>query len=155
VALSWAFVTFCGDVPGAGIKHPGATDTAFMLECSVVLPIAQREHVMPRPVSSASSKLALKSPFRAATMSSLGLPPSLAGPVLPPVSPAVSKVTSAQLRQMQISEFAEWLRTQTNKLKRPFQEQTILGYAESARWTGGRQAFAWRAEGRSGTFSMW
>jgi len=34
---------------------------------------------------------------------------------------------------MQVSEFTAWLRTQTNKHKRPFQEQTILGYAEAAR----------------------
>ena len=34
---------------------------------------------------------------------------------------------------MQISEFCAWLRTQTNKHKRPFQEQTIIGYAETAR----------------------
>jgi hypothetical protein len=60
---------------------------------------------------------------------SLGLPPSLAGGSVVVAVPPV--VTSApQLRQMQISE---WLRTQTNKHKRPFQEQTILGYAESAR----------------------
>ncbi|MGH3279532.1 MAG: hypothetical protein ACRDNW_10390 [Trebonia sp.] len=34
---------------------------------------------------------------------------------------------------MQISEFSAWLRTQTNKHKRPFQEETIRGYAETAR----------------------
>jgi hypothetical protein len=34
---------------------------------------------------------------------------------------------------MQISEFSAWLRTQTNKHKRPFQEETIRSYAETAR----------------------
>ena len=34
---------------------------------------------------------------------------------------------------MQISEFSAWLRTQTNKHKRPFQEETFRGYAETAR----------------------
>ena len=41
---------------------------------------------------------------------------------------------------MQISEFSAWLRTQTNKHKRPYQEETIRGYAETARaldlWMG-------------------
>jgi integrase len=37
-----------------------------------------------------------------------------------------------QLRRMQISEFSTWLRMQTNKHKRPFQEETIRGYAETA-----------------------
>ena len=93
---------------------------------------------MPRPVSaagSASSKPALKSPLRTATMS-LGLLPSLAGgssEAAAAVPSAVSKMTAQQLRQMQVSEFCEWLRTQTNKHKRPFQEQTILDYAETAR----------------------
>ena len=68
---------------------------------------------------------------------SLVLPPSLAGgssddPGLAAVRPA-AEVTPQQVRQMQVSEFAEWLRTQTNKHKRPFQEQTILGYSEAAR----------------------
>lgn len=34
---------------------------------------------------------------------------------------------------MQISEFSFWLRTQTNKYKRPYQEETITGYTEPAR----------------------
>ncbi len=33
---------------------------------------------------------------------------------------------------MQVSEFCAWLRTQTSKHKRPFQEETIRGYAETA-----------------------
>jgi hypothetical protein len=105
---------------------------------------------MPRPVSSAASRAssgraapsrsasraALKSPLQTSTMSQV-LPPSrpdedgssgAAVSVLP-----VAKVTSPQLRKMQISEFCAWLRTQTNKHKRPFQEQRITDYAEPAR----------------------
>jgi hypothetical protein len=82
---------------------------------------------------------ALKSPLRTATMAGFGSPP-------PPVtdSPAdssealapVQEISAQQLRQMQISELCAWLRTQTNKHKRPFQEQTIIGYAETARAFG-------------------
>jgi site-specific recombinase XerD len=66
---------------------------------------------------------------------SLAVPPSLAGDDVPALAavPRVAAVTPQQLRQMQISEFAAWLRTQTNKHKRPFQEQTIHGYSETAR----------------------
>ncbi len=69
---------------------------------------------------------------------SLVLPPSLAGEGSPSgaalaAAQPVVEVTPQQLRQMQISEFCAWLRTQTNKHKRPFQEQTIIGYAETAR----------------------
>jgi site-specific recombinase XerD len=42
-------------------------------------------------------------------------------------------VTPQQLRQSQISEFTAWLRTQTNKQQRPFQADTIIAYAETAR----------------------
>jgi site-specific recombinase XerD len=47
--------------------------------------------------------------------------------------PRPAEIAAPQLRQMQISEFTGWLRTQTNKHKRPFQEETIIGYAETAR----------------------
>jgi integrase/recombinase XerD len=49
------------------------------------------------------------------------------------VAPVAREISAQQLRQMQVSEFCAWLRTQTNKHKRPFQEQTIIGYAETAR----------------------
>jgi hypothetical protein len=56
--------------------------------------------------------------------------------------PSVGEVSAAQLRKMQISEFSAWLRTQTNKHQRPFQEDTIRGYAETARaldlWMAGQ-----------------
>jgi integrase/recombinase XerD len=107
---------------------------------------------MPRPVSSAgssaalgrpapASRPALKSPLRTSTMS-LVLPPSLADFGSAPAGVPPVAVTAQQLRQMQVSEFAKWLRTQTNKHKRPFQEQTIHGYSEAAyvldRWMESR-----------------
>jgi len=42
-------------------------------------------------------------------------------------------LTAADLRQMAISEFAAWLREQTNKLDRPFQEHTITNYTDAAK----------------------
>jgi hypothetical protein len=47
-------------------------------------------------------------------------------------APAPQEITAQQLRQMQISEFKAWLRTQTNKHRRPYQEETISDYAETA-----------------------
>jgi hypothetical protein len=91
---------------------------------------------MPRRVSPAKSspvparKPALKSPLRTATMS-LELPvggPSFPSPVAALPAP---EVMAQQVRLMQVSEFAAWLRTQTSpKTKRPFAEQTILGRVE-------------------------
>jgi hypothetical protein len=37
-------------------------------------------------------------------------------------------VSPQQLRQMMISEFGEWLRSRTNRHKRPFQAETISAY---------------------------
>jgi hypothetical protein len=34
---------------------------------------------------------------------------------------------------MMISEFEQWLRSRTNKQKRPFHEDTVLAYAKAAR----------------------
>lgn len=42
-------------------------------------------------------------------------------------------MTGAQLRAMMISEFCRWLRSRTNKEKRPFQEETITAYKVAAR----------------------
>lgn len=53
-----------------------------------------------------------------------------------PAEPAAGEISAEQLRRMQVSEFCAWLRTQTNKHKRPFQEETIRGYAETARALG-------------------
>src|SRR5258708_27590361 len=65
------------------------------------------------------------------------LPPSLADGTGEPSDSAPeavppTEVTAQQVRQMKVSEFAAWLRTQT-KHKRPFQEQTIHDYSEATR----------------------
>jgi integrase/recombinase XerD len=94
---------------------------------------------MSRPVSStfnAASRPALKNPLRASTMSLLAPAEAVSGQpgsADRSTDPAALEVTAQQLRQMQVSEFSAWLRTQTNKHKRPFQEETIRGYAETAR----------------------
>ena len=38
----------------------------------------------------------------------------------------------AQRRQVMLSEYGEWLRTQTNRHGRPFQPETILAYRDAA-----------------------
>ena len=93
---------------------------------------------MTRPVSSTlktASKAALKNPLRASTMPLLApseISEESQSPGRAAAGPAL-EVTPQQLRRMQISEFSAWLRTQTNKHKRPFQEETIRSYAETAR----------------------
>ena len=51
--------------------------------------------------------------------------------------------TAPELRRMQISEFAVWLRSRTNRNKRPFQEATVAAYADAARsldrWMTGQE----------------
>ncbi len=46
--------------------------------------------------------------------------------------PPRTAYTPREMRQMMISEFGDWLRTQTNKQHRPFQEETILAYTNAA-----------------------
>ena len=85
---------------------------------------------MSRPASSTfstASRPVLKNPLRASTMSLLapgeavsGQPEGASGIA----EQAAPGVTAQQLRQMQISEFSAWLRTQTSKHKRPFQDET-------------------------------
>jgi hypothetical protein len=41
-----------------------------------------------------------------------------------------------EMRQMMISEFRDWLGTQTNKQHRPFQEETIEAYSSPFCQTG-------------------
>jgi integrase/recombinase XerD len=41
-------------------------------------------------------------------------------------------LSAPNLRKMQISQFTQWLRTQTNRNKRPFSERAIEDYAEPA-----------------------
>lgn len=42
-------------------------------------------------------------------------------------------LSGPDLRRMMISEFAEWLRSRTSRHHRPFQEDTVSAYAETAR----------------------
>lgn len=80
-----------------------------------------------------ATKPALKNPLRAATMSLRPLPAAEPVPGAGLAEPPAQEITAPQMRQMQISEFSAWLRTQTNNHDRPFQEETIRGYAETAR----------------------
>jgi site-specific recombinase XerD len=65
---------------------------------------------------------------------SLGLPVGGSGSPAPDVAPLAPEVTAQQVGLMQISGFVDWMRTQTSpKTKRPFAEQTIIGYSEAAR----------------------
>ncbi|HTU76972.1 MAG TPA: hypothetical protein VMG38_25970 [Trebonia sp.] len=49
-----------------------------------------------------------------------------------PVPSSRTAYAPREMRQMMISEFATWLGTQTNKQRRPFQEETILAYRRAA-----------------------
>ncbi len=79
----------------------------------------------------AASKPALKSPLRASTMpvssDATSSPGAADGSA---AEPPGAEISAPQLRKMQISEFSAWLRTQTNKHQRPFQEETIRDYAQ-------------------------
>lgn len=52
--------------------------------------------------------------------------------VLPPDAGSLASCSPEDLRQLMISEFGEWLRSRTNKHKRPFQEDTISAYRDAA-----------------------
>ena len=55
----------------------------------------------------------------------VGDPVPVVGPASLPVAavpPLRTVYTPREMRQMMISEFGDWLRTQTNKQHRPFQE---------------------------------
>jgi hypothetical protein len=69
-----------------------------------------------------------KSPLRAATLAvpADALPgPSAADLLLAAGRDPRDLMSAPELRQMQISKFAAWLRTRTNRNKRPFQEATV------------------------------
>ena len=78
---------------------------------------------MPRKISAAVPDRPRKSPLRVAAGS-----PQLAAIGRPPAA-----MTGQQLRAMMISEFCQWLRSRTNKEKRPFQDETITAYQVAAR----------------------
>jgi len=77
-----------------------------------------------------------KSPLRTATMTALA--DAVAEPAAADILLAAGRgpggpVTAPELRRMQISEFAVWLRSRTNRHKRPFQEATVAAYTDAAR----------------------
>ncbi len=76
-----------------------------------------------------------RSPLRIAAPGELGLVPGLTvGPASARHGEAPKQnrtITAADLRTMAMSEFKHWLRGQTNKHKRPYQEKTISDYTEA------------------------
>jgi integrase len=78
---------------------------------------------MPRKIPAAVPDRPRKSPLRVPAGT-----PSLAA-----VGRPLAEMTGEQLRAMMISEFGQWLRSRTNKEKRPFQEETITAYQVAAR----------------------
>jgi hypothetical protein len=77
-----------------------------------------------------------KNPLRVAKLPrGAGIPHDFAR--LTPVSARRSGrggVTAAELREMSVSEFAAWLRTQTSKkTRRPYQGQTVTAYCDAAK----------------------
>jgi integrase/recombinase XerD len=120
-------------------KQLGATDVTLLPGISVALPRVRGSYSMTRPPSSTlktASKPVLKNPLRASTMPLLRPEAALSEESQNPgsnIAEPAAEVSAQQLRQMQISEFSAWLRTQTSKHQRRFQEETIRGYAETAR----------------------
>jgi hypothetical protein len=120
-------------------KQLGAADLTLLPGISAGLPRVRGTHGLTRPASSdlkTASKPVLKNPLRASTMPLLAPAAALSGESGGSgggTGQPAAEVSAQQLRQLQISEFSAWLRTQTNKHKRPFQEETIRGYAETAR----------------------
>lgn len=84
----------------------------------------------PRRTRSARQERPLKNPLRSP---SVGIPPVAAPSVGfdPEQVPGVN-IPGPDLRKMEISEFKDWLRTQTNRNNQPFQERTIEDYASTA-----------------------
>jgi site-specific recombinase XerD len=70
----------------------------------------------------------------------LQLQPASGGGNRPPASTALAGAgeppSAEQLRAMMISEFCDWLRSRTNKHKRPYQAETITAYKVAARALG-------------------
>ena len=87
----------------------------------------------PRAAAAAGAR---KSPLRTAT---LALPPdpspglSGADMLLASGRGPGDLMSAPELRRLQISEFAVWLRTRTNRNRRPFQEATVVAYCDAAR----------------------
>ena len=77
-----------------------------------------------------------KSALRVAGMPGLQLPAGAGGHRPPGPCPTTltgEPPSAGQLGAMMISEFGDWLRSRTNKHKRPYQEETITAYKVAAR----------------------
>jgi hypothetical protein len=72
---------------------------------------------------------ARKSPLRLAAEPVPVIAPQ---PPSPPSRPRTLGRSPQDIRQMVISEFGDWLRSRTNRHKRPFQEETISAYRDAA-----------------------
>jgi len=73
---------------------------------------------------------ARKSPLRTAGLTGM---PVLAAPGEHPGLRARPGLPGADLRRLMIGEFGEWLRSRTNRQHRPFQQDTVSAYTETAR----------------------
>jgi integrase/recombinase XerD len=79
--------------------------------------------------ASTTQRPARKSPLRAAQLPATALSP-VAGRQMPARREGLS---GADLRRVLISEYGRWLQSRTNKHHRPFQQDTVLAYTETAR----------------------
>lgn len=81
----------------------------------------------PSRTNPAARRPALKDPLRAPAR---GIPPLGTADTRFDFERSLSAdISGLDLRTMEISEFADWLRTQTNKNKLPFQERAVEVYA--------------------------
>jgi hypothetical protein len=89
----------------------------------------------PRIARAKAQDRPLKDPLRAPTVGGPSAGTMSAGALAagfdPRQDPGVD-IPGPDLRKMAISEFGDWLRTQTNKNKLPFQENAIHSYTEVA-----------------------
>jgi integrase/recombinase XerD len=110
------------------------------------MPARKRSAASPRGAAGVGAALARKNPLRVA-----GDPVPVVGSAAAVAAPVRLRTayTPREMRQMMISEFGDWLRTQTNKQRRPFQEETVQAYTAAALTLS-----AWmEAEGVSGDFT--
>jgi hypothetical protein len=87
---------------------------------------ALKPAVAPKPAA------ARKNPLRVAGDPAPGLSAASLSVATVARPPLRTSYTPREMRQMMISEFADWLGTQTNKQRRPFQQETITAYCAAA-----------------------
>jgi hypothetical protein len=112
------------------------------------MPARKRSAASPRGAAGVGAALARKNPLRVA-----GDPVPVVGSAAAVAAPVRLRTayTPREMRQMMISEFGDWLRTQTNKQRRPFQEETVQTYTAAALtlrgWTDGNRGGLGRLHG--------